>query len=60
MHAFSAIAIVACHWDKINNKNLCTAMNTCSNDIKTNEPTVLNINEIMMVKTEKNENKQLI
>lgn len=23
MHAFSAIAIVACYWDKINNINLC-------------------------------------
>lgn len=27
-------------------------MNVCSNDIKTNEPTMINTNEIIMVKTE--------
>lgn len=52
MHAFNAIAIVACYWDKINNKNLCAAMNMCSNDIKTNEPTMINAKETMMVKTD--------
>lgn len=38
MHAFSAIAIAACYWDKINNKNLYPVVNTCCNDVKTNEP----------------------
>lgn len=52
MHAFSAFAIVACYWDKINNKNLYPAVNTCCNDVKTNEPNMISTNEIVMVKTE--------
>lgn len=52
MHAFSPIAIVACYWDKINNKNLYPVVNTCTNDVKTNEPNVINTNKTMMVKTE--------
>lgn len=50
--AFRTIAIVACYWDEINNKNLYPVLNACCNDVKTNEPNVINTNETRLVKTE--------